>query len=134
MTTTVDRRAHAIAIVSDDALLAALIGGAVELLGYRASFPRAGEPSIDAIRRTKPIAVLIDARHPDAADETLLGRGTMSGARFVFFGHESELVPVRPVATRHRITLLDLPRELPELARILAASHPLARPRTATTE
>ncbi|HJQ19849.1 MAG TPA: hypothetical protein VJ867_05820 [Gemmatimonadaceae bacterium] len=115
-----DRRAHPIAIVSGDALLAALLGAAVELAGFRPSFPRVDESEVDALRRLKPRALLIDVRHPAASDHALLGRATMMGARIVLFGARAEIEAHTASATDHQLGALILPDDLDTLAEILS--------------
>ena len=122
-----DRRAHLVAVISAQPLLAALLGAAVELAGYRAAFPGDDESEFDAIRRARPVAVLIDVEHPKAHDDALLGRATMSGATLIVFGPPSAMERAAPLAERHRVTLLPLPDGLGSLAEILARSHPMTR-------
>lgn len=118
-----DRRAHAVAVISADPMLAALLGAAVELTGYRAAFPRETE-----LPRLRAAVVLIDATHPAVHDETLLGRALMGGARLILFGRAHELESAQAVAARYEMLLLALPEQLDELPAILARSHPLVRP------
>lgn len=124
----VDRRAYAVAIVCADPLLAALLGGAVELAGFRATFSRPDETEYEALRRVRPAAVLIDCEHPASSDDTLLGRALMTGARLFLFGRAEAVEALRPVATRYRIEVLTLPDDVSRLPQLLAATHPLARP------
>ncbi len=130
VTTHVDRRAIAVAIISPDALLAALLGAAVELTGYRAAFPRANESEIDALRRIRPALALIDADHQVATDEALLGRALMTAVRVLFFGRAPRLDSLRTLATRYEAGVIVLPDDVSRLEQILATNHPLARPRS----
>jgi len=114
-----DRRANAVAIVASDALLAALIGAAVELYGYRAEFPRGDETPVDTLRRVRPTYLLVDADDPRAADETLLGRARMSGARLFVFGTAEATQRIQPVASRYDVLSIVLPRDLDALPQIL---------------
>src|SRR5436190_2819751 len=123
-----DRRGHSVAVVSADPLLAALIGAAVELVGYRPAFLRDGEADIDAIRRTRAIAVLLDIAHPSAGDQTLLGRALMTGARVIVFGSSDALRHARPLLAHYRLEELPMPEGIESLAEVLARSHPLVRP------
>jgi len=122
-----DRRGYSVAIVSADPLLAALIGAAVELVGYRAAFPRDGESDIDAIRRTRAVAVLLDIAHPSAGDQTLLGRALMTGARIIVFGSSDALRHAAPFLAHYQLAQLPMPEGIDSLAEVLARSHPLAR-------
>lgn len=127
MTTHVDRRAVAVAIISPDALLAALLGAAVELTGYRAAFPRVNESEVEALRRIRPALALVDADHPVATDEALLGRALMTSVRVLFFGREPRLDALRALAARYEAGIIVLPDDVPRLEQILATNHPLTR-------
>ena len=115
-----DRRANAVAIVSPDPLLAALIGAAVELVGFRAAFPRPDESPLDALIRLRAAYVLIDCEDPSASDEALLGRGLMRGARLFLFGSADQLAPLRTRAARFNAELIELPRDIALLHDILS--------------
>jgi hypothetical protein len=123
-----DRRAHVVAVVSGDALLAALLGAATELAGFRASFPQDGGV-LEVVRRKRVAALLLDAAHASARDEALLGRALMAGTRIIVFGRATELDALKPLASRYDVIALLLPQELDKLAEILARHHPLVRPR-----
>ena len=118
--TYADRRANAVAIVSPDPLLSALVGAAVELIGYRAEFPRADESATMALRRLRPAYLLIDAEDPAALDETVLGRGLMSGARIFLFGTEARVQSLRDFVARYHLELIVFPRDVAGLAEILS--------------
>lgn len=114
-----DRRASAVAIVSPDPLLGALIGAAAELLGYRAAFPRPGESAIGALRRARAAFILIDCEDPSANDEALLGRALMTEARPFLFGSAERCEAFRAIAARFGVSLIVLPRDIDSLAAIL---------------
>jgi hypothetical protein len=115
-----DRRANVVAIVSPDPLLAALIGAAVELVGFRAAFPRTDESPLSALRRLRAAYVLVDCKDPGAHDETLLGRGLMRGARLFLFGTAERLAPFRSRAARYQAELIEFPRDIAALHEILS--------------
>jgi len=115
-----DRRAHAIAILSSDPWLAALIGSAVELIGFRAAFVRADETPIDGVRRMRPAFVLLDAADTHASDETFLGRALMTGARLFAFGREADVERHRSLAARYGMGLIVFPRDIDALPSILS--------------
>lgn len=115
-----DRRANAVAIVSPDPLLSALVGAAVELIGYRAEFPRWDETATEALRRLRPAYLLIDAEDAATADETLLGRGLMTGARIFLFGAEERIRELRDVAHHYHLDVIVFPRDVTVLAEILS--------------
>ena len=119
-----DRRAHAVALVSPDPLIAALIGAAIELMGYRAEFPRVDELTIDALRRLRPAYMLIDASDPSAGDETLLGRCMMSDTRVFVFGTAEATERLRDVAAKYQAQLIVFPRDIEALPTILTRRLP----------
>jgi len=109
-------------------MLAALLGAATELAGFRASFPHdAGVHEV--VRRKRVAAVLVDAAHASARDEALLGRALMSGTRVIVFGRARELDALKPLVDRYELVELRLPQQLERLSEILAQHHPLVRPR-----
>lgn len=113
------RRAAAALILSSDTLGAALLGAALELLGYRAVFPHEGETGGDALRRLKPGLVLVDGGDEFLTDTAVLGPALMTGARLVFFGSAARLRDLRVLAARYEATLLALPDDVDDLARVL---------------
>jgi hypothetical protein len=115
-----DRRADAVAIVATDPVLGALVGAAVEVIGYRAEFPQRDESPVDALRRIRPAFLLIDCEDSSASDEALLGRGLMSGARSFLFGSAECADRMGALAVRFQVELLVLPRDLPMLREILS--------------
>jgi hypothetical protein len=102
-------------VVSTDALLAALLGAAVETLGYAAAFPAAGEPPRLALGRLRPALVLVDCGADSCADD-LLGPATMVGAGLVLFGDAAATARRRDLAARHGAALLTLPTTSREIA------------------
>ena len=109
-------------------MLAALLGAATELAGYRASFP-AEDNQLESVRRKLTAAVLIDASHPAARQEALLGRALMAGTAIIVFGRSGDLDAIKPLADRYELISLLLPQQLDELPEILARCHPLVRSR-----
>jgi DNA-binding response OmpR family regulator len=103
-------------VVSTDALLAALLGVAVETLGYAAAFPAAGEPARLALGRLRPALVLVDCTDEDACANGLLGPATMLGAGLVLFGDAPSMTRRRELAARHGAALLTMPTTWQEMA------------------
>jgi len=124
---TPDRRADAVAIVSPDPLLAALVGAAVEVIGYRAEFPRRDESPVDALRRIRPAFLLIDCENPSATDEALLGRGLMTGARSFLFGSAECADRMGALAVRFDVELVVLPADVDALYDVLSRRLPPRR-------
>jgi hypothetical protein len=103
-------------VVSTDALLAALLGAAVETLGYAAAFPAAGESARLALGRLRPALVLVDCADDDACADGVLGPATMLGARLVLLGDAASTARRRALAARHEAVLLALPASWDEIA------------------
>ena len=106
-------------VVSTDALLAALLGAAVETLGYAAAFPSDGETPRVALGRLRPSLVLVDCADDAACGAEVLGPATMLGARLVLFGDAASTAERRALADRHRATMLTLPATWQEMAATL---------------
>lgn len=119
-----DRRANAVAIVSADPLLAALVGAAVELYGYRAEFPRDDEAPTDTLRRARPLYMLIDAKDLRAGDGSLLGRSLMSGVGVFAFGTAGEIDSLGPLLLKFETQAIVFPRDLEALPSILTRRAP----------
>ena len=86
-------------IVSDDATAAALLGGLVEILGYRVWFARVAGAE-DAIRRAKPRVCLLDCESK-GCDEAMIARLLMRGVSVVLVGPRALLEEMRGLAERH---------------------------------
>ena len=112
------RRAKTALVLSPDPLGAALLGAAVELAGFRVEYLRDEDAAPDVIRRTKPLAVLVDVLHPIVADPASLGPALMTGATLVFYGPASRLRDLRIRATPGAL-LLELPEQITELPALL---------------
>jgi hypothetical protein len=92
----------------------------VELVGFRAEFPRADESWRDALRRLRPPIAMIDCTYPAAADESILGPALMIGTRLFLFGSSRETEAFKAIARQHGIGLVVLPRDVESLAQILS--------------
>ncbi len=114
-----NHRADAALVLSSDALGAALLGAALELLGYRASFPCEGESGADALRRVKPCVVLVDGGDEFLTDGGVLGPATMTGAQLVLFGTAARVRDLLVLAAKYSASPITLPDDAGELARIL---------------
>lgn len=114
------RRSGAALILSSDLLGAALLGAAIELLGYRAVFPRDDEGGADALRRLKPRVVLVDGGDQFLNDSTVLGPALMTRAQLVFFGSPERIRDLRVLAAKYDASLLALPDNVDKLAEVLS--------------
>jgi len=116
------RRATTALIVSTDALGAALVGVATELSGFRVAYPEDDESVQDAIRRAKPVVVLVDATHPIVSDPASLGPALMTGASVVFYGRAERLRDLRPAASIASASTIAFPDEIDRLPELLTAA------------
>jgi hypothetical protein len=109
---------HAILIISDDPLSAALLGAAVELAGHAPHFPAAHEAVRATLLRLRPRAVLIDCSH-DACSDGFIGPALMTGARVQLFASQHTPGDARDVARRLGLTIAELPMDHDSLATLL---------------
>lgn len=125
--TSYSRRAPTALILSPDPLGAALVGAAAELAGCRVAYPQEGESAPDAIRRVKPVAVMVDATHPIVSEPASLGPALMTGASVILFGTPPQLRELTALAGASRAKTIALPDgigQLPALLATAAASQP----------
>jgi CheY-like chemotaxis protein len=111
--------AKLVLVVSRDALAAALLGALVELEGYAPHFVRDGEPARDALRRVRPVAVLVDCDFPEGCGAAVLGPAKMIGAGVVLFGRPAVAALVAECAERFGVPVLTMPPAPGELAGLL---------------
>jgi hypothetical protein len=111
--------APAILIVATDPLAGALLGAAVELAGYAPAFPLEGEAAREALRRTKPCAVLLDCDSDDACREAFFGPAIMMGASIAIFTSSRARRTLQPVAAQFGVRLFGLPIDFGELKSML---------------
>lgn len=109
-------------IFSADALAAALIGASVELAGYTPMFAREGEPARDALRRVRPVAVLVDCDHEDACNEHFLGPVMMTGAAVLVFSSARSRSDAAALVARFGVAAFTLPIAVEELGAIVRAA------------
>jgi len=111
--------ASAVLIVATDPLAGALLGAAVELAGYAPLFPREAESARDALRRSKPCAVLVDCESDDACGEAFFGPAMMLGAKIAVFTSSRSRRAIQPVAAEFGVRAFDLPIDFADLKSLL---------------
>jgi hypothetical protein len=109
---------HAVLIISDDPLSAALLGAAAELAGHAPHFPAPQETVRAALLRLRPRAVLIDCSHEACADG-FIGPALMTGAKVQLFASRNTPGEARDVARRLGLTIAELPMEHESLTTLL---------------
>lgn len=119
-----------ILVLSQQPVLAALVGMLVELAGRAPVFPTADEPPSDAIRRLSPLAViLIDAEADAARSDMFFAVAARSQIGVVVFGSEREARRVAEVAASRRIPWITLPPEVDRLRHAIRFAAERGRPR-----
>jgi hypothetical protein len=116
-----DVKRSVVLIFSEDPLAAALIGAAVELVGFEPTFPAYGEPPRDALLRERPGLVLVDCDHEAACGPSFFGPVLMTGARVLLVGSRRTRRDATEVATRFGLRAITVPAELGTMADILRA-------------
>jgi hypothetical protein len=106
-------------ILSPDPLAAALVAAACELAGLRPAFVSPDESPRAALRRVRPMAVLMAADDACVADATFLGPAKMTGSHLFVFGREPQLREVEDIITRFGLEALTLPRDAFEVVQRL---------------
>ena len=101
--------APTILILSDDAIVAALLGALVETLGHDVRFGRPFEDPSDAMRRLRPTLCLIDCENETACNDETLGHAIMRGITVLAFGKNEALDRSRALVTRHHIATVRMP-------------------------
>jgi hypothetical protein len=112
---------HAL-VLSNDALIAALIGALVEIYGYAPFFPDSEESPRDSLRRVRPGIVLVDCEHDSACSEAFFGPATMTGARVIMFSASQSRQEVASFASRYGFDWFILPIDLPAFAKVVRAA------------
>ena len=112
----------AVLIISTDPLAGALLGAAVELAGHTPVFPREGEGARDALRRSRPLAVLVDRDSEDASGESFFGPAMMVGATIAIFTSTRSRRALEPIADEYGVRTFGLPIDFAELKSLLNES------------
>jgi hypothetical protein len=111
----------AVLIFSEDPLAAALIGAAVELVGFKPAFPTNGEAARDALLRVRPRLVLVDCDHDAACAPSFFGPALMTGARLLLVGSPRADRDAAGLAQRFGLRALTLPADADAIATLLRA-------------
>src|SRR5947208_17121846 len=82
--------AGSVLVLADEPVIAALVGMLVELAGHQPVFATAGEPFINALRRLRPLAVVvIGADVDDAKSDLFYAAAARRGIGVVVFGSQT---------------------------------------------
>ena len=108
-------------IVSNDPVVAALLGASVELAGFAPAFAENGERLEALLRRTRPGVVLVDGSD-DRWSESGAPVVRSVGARLVFFGPRARRVALEAAAAKAGAHAITMPIGHGELARLLGGA------------
>jgi hypothetical protein len=114
-----DVKRSAVLIFSEDPLAAALIGAAVELVGFEPAFPTNGEGPRDALLRVRPGLVLVDCDHEAACAPSFVGPALMTGARLLLVGSRRSHSDATSLAQRFGLRAMTMPTGVDEIATLL---------------
>jgi hypothetical protein len=104
------RADHKVLIIASDPLLAALVGGLVELTRLRAAFLENDERPEEALARVKPLAaILVDAYTDEAVSDLFLARARRRRIRVLMFGSREAVGRREEWASRSGIPAFKLP-------------------------
>jgi hypothetical protein len=117
-------------ILSDQPVIAALVAVLVELVGGDPVFAGAGEQASDALRRLRPIAViLIDAETTLAQSDVFFAHASKAQARVVVFGSENQVGSIAEIASSRRIPWFTLPPGKEDIHAALSSALGWVNPR-----
>lgn len=119
----------AVAIVSEHPMLAALLGALVELTRHSAAFPRPAERLDSAMRRIRPVAVLLDWSHTAAGDTATYRVAAERGIPIILFGHRLDRATLLARAATFGTPALELPAERETIETILESAGEVGRGR-----
>lgn len=111
----------AVLIFSEDPLAAALLGAAVELVGFEPTFPLGAESPREALLRKRPPLVLVDCKDEGACHPSFLGPALMTGARVLLLCGRRTRRDAAPIAARFGLRTIEMPTDLSTIARLLEA-------------
>jgi hypothetical protein len=109
----------AVLIFSEDPLAAALIGAAVELVGFHPAFPTNGEPPREALLRHRPGLVLVDCDHETACGPNFFGPVMMTGARVLLVDSRRTRRDATALADRFGLRAITLPADVEVIATLV---------------
>lgn len=115
-------RSSSVLILSDDPLLAALLGVLADMLGHTPKFADAGERPEDALARVRPVfVVLLDASLDAAASDLFFARAAQRrlGVAVLATGGHAELAGR---ARARGVPWFDVPSDVDQFARVLEAA------------
>src|SRR3954463_15350354 len=112
-----------ILILSDEPVIAALVGLLIELEGREPAFPRAQESPADALDRLRPVAVaLVDSAFASARSDVFFAMAAQKRVSIIVFGPEARAHDIGEIAAQRCIPWLVLPPSGRDVAIALAGA------------
>jgi DNA-binding NtrC family response regulator len=118
------RADHKVLVIASDPLLAALVGGFVEMTRLQAAFVQRDERAEDALERIRPLAaILVDALINEAESDLFLARARRRRIPVLMFGSAHSIGQRDSWASARKVPTFSLPGDLDvlqaELERLL---------------
>lgn len=114
------RADHKVLVIASDPLLAALVGGFVEVTRLQAAFVEKDERPEDALARIRPLAaILVDALINESESDLFLARARRRRIPILMFGSAESISQRDAWATRRKVPTFALPGALNALQKAL---------------
>jgi hypothetical protein len=127
------RLGHKVLVLANDPMLAALLGGLVEVARFEAAFANAGESAEAALTRVKPlVAIIVDGADAHAENDLLVARARKRAVEVMLFGTRATVDKRRGWAERQHVRTFELPTEVDALHDALQQLREPARNRRAS--
>lgn len=116
--------AESVLVLSDEAVIAALVGMLIETTGYAAVFPGAREQPASALHRLRPVAVvLLDASMEAARSDLFFALAERMSVGVAVFGSAARVRAIGEIASDRQIPWLTLPADVDSLRRALTLAR-----------
>jgi DNA-binding NtrC family response regulator len=110
-------------VLSEQPLIAALVGLLIELAGAVPAFANPAELPADAVQRVRPIGVvLVDAEMDAARSDLFFAMTARRGAGVAVFGSDGHIRAIAEIAAARRIPWFTLPPNIERLRMVLSAA------------
>jgi|SRR5579859_6535866 len=110
-------------VLTDQPIVAALIGLQLEVIGRQPVFADVGESPDEALRRVRPVTILlIDVALQAAQSDLLFALATRRGVGIVVFGADHNARRIAEIASIRRVPWLVIPPDLVDLSVAIGAA------------
>jgi hypothetical protein len=111
---------HRVLVLSDEPIVAALVGMLIEVAGRTPVYPDVGESPTDALERLRPLcAVLTDIEIGAAHSDLFFAAAAKSGIGIAVFGPEMRAREIAEIASARNVPWFTIPPTASELATAL---------------